>query len=294
MGGIPGAPGSCPGAVEVEEVARMTGLFPGGAGRHSSWASTWRPMSCELLRGDHLRSTISSLGEIICLPQGLITRISLGRNGAWLWAWCDVEWNLVVEQGSAWKWWPRRWVTLPWCRWWMNLIRLLPELSVFARCISTRIMWSSYIVIWALLWAKQPTGSSHNGYLWRRTIRRNRMWTNDGSNQMINSIGDFERCGVWLRILKVAVTFSGMKASYMYPSCHKLWCFTWPSIPWNPAKKKKSQSHTSCRSLLYALLPIVGSLMEAHLCSVPDCKDHRRDTTWYLHELNKNSIRLDS
>jgi len=32
MGGLPGAPGSCPGAVEAEEVGRMTGLFPGSTG----------------------------------------------------------------------------------------------------------------------------------------------------------------------------------------------------------------------------------------------------------------------
>jgi len=32
MGGLPGAPGSCPGAADTEEVGRMTGLFPAGAG----------------------------------------------------------------------------------------------------------------------------------------------------------------------------------------------------------------------------------------------------------------------
>jgi len=32
MGGLSGALGSCPGAVDAEEVGRMTGLFPGGAG----------------------------------------------------------------------------------------------------------------------------------------------------------------------------------------------------------------------------------------------------------------------
>jgi len=32
MGGLPGVLGSCPGAVEVEEVSQITGLFPGGAG----------------------------------------------------------------------------------------------------------------------------------------------------------------------------------------------------------------------------------------------------------------------
>jgi len=32
MGGLPSAPGSCPGAVETEEVSRMTELFPGSAG----------------------------------------------------------------------------------------------------------------------------------------------------------------------------------------------------------------------------------------------------------------------
>jgi len=32
MGGLPGAPGSCPGAVGKDDVSRMTGLFQGGAG----------------------------------------------------------------------------------------------------------------------------------------------------------------------------------------------------------------------------------------------------------------------
>jgi len=32
MGGLPGAAGSCPYGVEVEEVGQMTGMFPGSAG----------------------------------------------------------------------------------------------------------------------------------------------------------------------------------------------------------------------------------------------------------------------
>jgi hypothetical protein len=32
MGGLPGAPGSCPYGVEAEEVGRMTGMLPGSAG----------------------------------------------------------------------------------------------------------------------------------------------------------------------------------------------------------------------------------------------------------------------
>jgi len=43
-----------------------------------------------------------------------------------------------------------------------------------------------------------------------------------------------------VEILKVAVTFGGMKTLYMHPSCHKLWCFTSPLIPWNPAEEQKS------------------------------------------------------
>ena len=36
--------------------------------------------------------------------------------------------------------------------------------------------------------------------------------------------------GVWFSILKIVVTFSGMKASYIPVCCHKLWCFTTPFI----------------------------------------------------------------
>jgi len=32
MGGLPGAPGSCPRAIKEEDVSQMTGLFRGGAG----------------------------------------------------------------------------------------------------------------------------------------------------------------------------------------------------------------------------------------------------------------------
>jgi len=60
-------------------------------------------MSRELLRGEHLRSTILSLGEIIGLPRWLIAGISLGCIGAWLGALRHVEWGRVVELGSNWK-----------------------------------------------------------------------------------------------------------------------------------------------------------------------------------------------
>jgi len=33
--------------------------------------------------------------------------------------------------------------------------------------------------------------------------------------------------------------------------------------------------------------------MEAHLYMVHDCEGHRRDTTWYLKEPNKNYIHLE-
>jgi len=162
--------------------------------------------------GENLRSTISSLREIVSLPRWPITQISLGCTRAWLCTWCHVEWSLVVELGSAWKWWLQRRVTIPWWWWWcwMKLIRWLPELIVIARCISTIIIWCSHIVIWALLWAKQPTWWNHLVCLRRKSIRRHRMWTTDGSNQRMNSIGDFEWSGAWLRILKVAVTFDGI------------------------------------------------------------------------------------
>jgi len=166
--------------------------------RHSRCAWRWRPMSCELLRGQHSRSTISSLVDMVSLPRWPITRISLGCTRTWLWAWCHVEWNLVVELESAWKGWLRRRITVPWWwRWrWIKLICRLPELGVFAWCISRIIIWCSHIVIGALLWAIQPTCWSHIGCLRRRSICRHRMWTKDGRNQIINPIGDFEWSGV--------------------------------------------------------------------------------------------------
>jgi len=157
----------------------------------------WRPMSCEFLSWEQLRSTISSMGEMICLPWWPITQILLHHTRAWLWAWCHVEWSLVLELGSAWKWWLQRQVTIPWWLWWwMKLIHGLPKLIVFAQCISSIIIWYFHIVIRALLWAKQPTGWSHIGCLQWRSFHRHRMWTKDGSNQFINSIGDFE----WSRV----------------------------------------------------------------------------------------------
>ena len=42
------------------------------------------------------------------------------------------------------------------------------------------------------------------------------------STQIINPLGDFGRSRVWLRILKVAVTFGGMKAYYIHLLCHRL------------------------------------------------------------------------
>jgi len=60
------------------------------------------------------------------------------RTRPWLRASCHVEWRRMVELGSPWKLRLRRRVTIP--QWWRKLIRGLPELSVFARCISSIII----------------------------------------------------------------------------------------------------------------------------------------------------------
>jgi len=102
----------------------------------------------------------------------------------------------------------------------------------------------------------------------------------DGSKKTLKSVCDFECSGVYLRMLKVAVTFSGMKASYINHLCHGLWCkFTAPLIPCNTAEKNESLSYTSHHYLLCARIRIVGSWIESHLCSVRPSKDHRRDST---------------
>jgi len=195
MGGLPGAPGSCPYGVEEEEVGRMTAMFPGSAG--GSWIVPGDDGPCpiELLMGEHLRSTITSLGKIVSLLWWPITWISLGCNRAWLWSWCHGEWGMVVELGNAWEWRLRIGVTIP--QWSRKMIRGLPELSLFVWCIPSVIIWCSDIVIWVLLlWDKQATRWSHIGCLRCWSIRRHHMWTKDGLRQRINSIGDFEWSGV--------------------------------------------------------------------------------------------------
>jgi len=92
--------------------------------RHSSNTWRWRPFSSELLRGDHLKSTISSLVVIICFPRWPPTRISLGGTGPWLCAWSYVEYSRVVKLGRAWKLWLLRRVTFAWQ--WIKLIHELP------------------------------------------------------------------------------------------------------------------------------------------------------------------------
>jgi len=51
---------------------------------HLSCAWKWRPMSGNLPGADHLRSTITFSGEIICFPWWPKTWISLGCTSAWL------------------------------------------------------------------------------------------------------------------------------------------------------------------------------------------------------------------
>ena len=46
-----------------------------------------------------------------------------------------------------------------------------------------------------------------------------------------------------MRILKVAVTFGGMMASYIHPICHELWCFTAPLIH-ESRLRKRNHNHT--------------------------------------------------
>jgi hypothetical protein len=141
-----------------------------------------------------------------------------------------------------------------------------------------------------LLWTKQPTSWRNIECLLRGCICQHHMWTRESSNQIINSIGDFKWSGVWLRISQIVVIFGGIKASYIHLSCHKPWCFTLPLMPWNLAEKKNAYWHTSRHSLLSAPICTVRSLIEGHLCSIYDCKGHKRDTTWYFKEPNKNYI----
>jgi len=162
--------------------------------KYLRYAWRWRSLSCELLRGEHLRSTITSLREIVSLPSWPIFWIALGCSWVWFWAWCHVEWGKVVDLGRAWKWCLQKWVTIPW--WWRKLIWRLLKLPVFSQCISRIIIWCSHIVLWALFLAKQPTLWSHIGCHLCRAVGCHCMWTKEGGEQIIYSIGDFEWSGV--------------------------------------------------------------------------------------------------
>jgi len=68
MGGLPGALAICPCGVELDNVSRLTGIFPAGAGGTRGTPGEGWPLSREFLRWEHLRSTSSFLREVVSLP----------------------------------------------------------------------------------------------------------------------------------------------------------------------------------------------------------------------------------
>jgi len=121
--------------------------------RHSWCTSRWWPRSWELRSGEHLRPVITTLVQVISLPQWPITwRISLACAAGRLRTVCHIEWELVIKLQSGWKWLLWRRVIVPFRR--MILIGVFPKLTVFASSMSwTFIQWI-WIVVTALLRSK--------------------------------------------------------------------------------------------------------------------------------------------
>jgi len=71
-----------------------------------SWCTwRWQPLSWAQFRGEHLRLTITTLREVLSLPQWPITSISLPCTGGWLRTiQCHVEWRRVRNLRSATIW----------------------------------------------------------------------------------------------------------------------------------------------------------------------------------------------
>ena len=91
------------GGVELQDVGRLTGLFPGGAGV----LSVHQEMMAVVLNSlevEHLRPAITTLVEVISWPLWPKTWQSLAGTGAWLGTVCPVEWRMVVKMRSTWKW----------------------------------------------------------------------------------------------------------------------------------------------------------------------------------------------
>jgi len=131
-----------------------------------------RPETC---RGvEHLRTTITTLEEIISLPLLPITWISLAYAGGWLWTVCHVEWRLVIKLQSPWKWLLSRQVTIPMRR--MTLVSVLPKLTVFACGSWWTNIQGSWIVVTALLQAEYATLWSQFYCLWWKYICRHAPW----------------------------------------------------------------------------------------------------------------------
>jgi len=121
--------------------------------RYSRCTRRWRPVSWELRRGEHLRTGITSLVQVISLPRWPITWKSLACAASRLRTVCHVEWRLVMKLRSAWNWRLWRRVIIP-LRW-MILISVFHKLTVFASGMSWTIIRWFWNVVTALFWVKQ-------------------------------------------------------------------------------------------------------------------------------------------
>jgi len=158
----------------------------------------WQPLFCGPLCEDHFRHAITSLVEVISLPQWPFTWKLLAYPGSWLQTvGCHVEWRIAIKLQSTWEWLLWRRVPIP--MWWMIFISESPRLIVILRGSSWTIIRGSRIIVTELSEAKSATWSSHIRSLCWRSICRHALWTKKVDNS--------SRCTMWGRINRSLVEY---------------------------------------------------------------------------------------
>jgi len=167
--------------------------------RHSQCTWRWQPLSWEQLRVEHLRPTITTLVEVISLPQWHTTWKFLSCTGGWLWTVvCHVEWRMVINMWSTWKLLLWRRVTRPIPQ--MILIGVFRWSTVSAQGNSWTILWWTCIVIMALLQSKLATQWSHIRCLRWRYLHQHALY------KLL--VVNYWRCTVWCGANQSLVEYS--------------------------------------------------------------------------------------
>jgi hypothetical protein len=109
-----------------------------------SWRQSWctcrgRPLLWQLPRGDHLRSALTTLVQVISLPWWPISWIAVPCAAGRLQTVGDIEWRLVIKLFRAWKWLQLRRLNV--LLRWIILIGVFVKFTIFASGMSQTFIW---------------------------------------------------------------------------------------------------------------------------------------------------------